>query len=75
MKAKNWKLRLSLLACGAIPLITNVNCDPARGIFDFYRDDDASYFFDDYDDYYYDDYYDDEIIIFDDYDDCFFGCF
>ncbi len=66
------------LAFAGIPLITTVSCDPYRGTFDFFRDDDyhdggffGGLFYDDYyyDDYYYDDccyddYYYDEIVFF-----------
>ena len=59
---------LAILAFAGIPLVTTGACDPVRGTFDFYRDDDHGvydvivddgYYYDDY--YYYDDpyYYDD----------------
>jgi len=60
-KVRQW---LVLSALGGISLITSATCDPVTGVFDFYRDDDADFFFDGY----YDDYYV--------YEDCFFfDCF
>ena len=59
------------LAFAGIPLITTATCDPYRGTFDFFRDDDyhdrgfVDWFF--YDDYYYDDYYYYDDCCYDDY--------
>jgi hypothetical protein len=48
MKSRISKLKALVvgLSCGAVPLITEVACDPS-----------GAYFFRDDDDYYYDDYY------------------
>lgn len=69
MATKGWKRRLALLLCGAMPLVTTANCDPRRGTFDFFRDDDAGFFFDDFGH--------DEVFFVDEFDDCFFffDCF
>lgn len=71
-RMKRWLIGL---ATAAVPLVTNVSCDPNGG-FSFFRDDDDGYggscFFDCYvDPYYYADpyyYYDDCY-----YDDCYYG--
>lgn len=62
MNAKFSRLKnlIVALSCGAMPLITEVACDPyGGGGAYFFRDDDGDYYGDDYyyDDYYYDDYY------------------
>ncbi len=48
------KTFLIVFACGGVPLVTNVSCDPYYG-FSFFRDDDSDYYYDD--GYYYDDSY------------------
>ncbi len=50
-KLSRMKALFVAVACGGIPLVTEVNCDPYGAY--FFRDDDSDY----YDDYYYDDYY------------------
>ncbi len=62
---KRLRMVLIALTSAAMPLITEITCNPYAGVLGIYRDDDA---------YYYDDgFYYDEIVI---YDDCFlFMCF
>ena len=80
--AKRAKVGVIAAALAGIPLVTVGTCDPATGMFDFFRDDDSyfrdSYYYDPYyydpyyyDDYYYEDYWYDDYYY---YDDCFF-CF
>ena len=83
---KQAKVGVIALAFAGIPLVTMGTCDPATGMFDFFRDDDGyyydSYYYDPYyyDSYYYEPYYYDgyyyEDYWYEDYyyDDCFF-CF
>ena len=56
MNAKFSRLKglIVALSCGAMPLITEIACDPNGYGGYFFRDDDGDYY---YDDYYYDDYY------------------
>lgn len=51
------------VACAAAPLVTTATCDPYRGTFNLFRDDDYEDGFFVEEVVYYDDYY---------YDDCFF---
>lgn len=46
MNRNTWKKGLALLAVGAIPLVTQANCDPYGGY--FFRDDDSDSFVDVY---------------------------
>ncbi len=60
--SKRAKAILLGVACAAAPLITTATCDPYRGTFYLYRDDDYDdgFFVEEaiyYDDYYYDDCY------------------
>ena len=67
MKRISNRLGRWAVMAGGSSLITIATCDPYRGFFDFYRDDDFDY----YDSYYYGDfiYYDGY-----GYEDCFFFC-
>ena len=47
MKRRSFKGWAIALLCGAMPLVTNVTCDPYAGVVGFYRDDDSDFFFDD----------------------------
>jgi len=44
MNAKRWIRRAALLSCGAIPLVTTVDCDPITGTLGVYRNDNADYY-------------------------------
>lgn len=73
MMRRKIKLALFALLCGGAPLVTFANCDPYTGYFDFFRDDDADYYYDGggyYDDYYYDEYYYEEVY----YEECWWDC-
>lgn len=72
MTRRKIKLALFALLCGGAPLVTIANCDPYTGYLDFFRDDDADYYYDGgyYDDYYYDDYYYEEVY----YEECWWDC-
>lgn len=47
MARRSFKTWAIVLLCGGMPLITSVTCDSYAGVVDFYRDDDAHFFFDD----------------------------
>ena len=71
MKWTKAKRLLAGLALGGIALVTTASCDPQRGTFDLYRNDDDHGFFDIFieddcyfwEDCHYDDYWYDEIVI------------